>query len=210
MLAENRRLERNDDMIELIKQHFRVENTIDLSDYELKEMFLEGTGSLILDRENRIAYASLAPRTNANVITDFCERLDYKEVTFEAFDQRGVPVYHTNVVMALGEKLVVVCTDAIDQGKDEFLASLKNSGKGVLAITHEQMNCFAGNMLFVKNRLGERLVILSGSALASLDAGQKDLLSRENRMVVGHIPTIEKFGGGSVRSMLAEVFFVRN
>ncbi len=208
MLAINRRLERNTEIIEQLKRIFHIKSVIDLSPHEREQKFLEGTGSMVLDRENSIAYACISPRTNSSVMEDFCRSMDYKAITFEACDQQSIPVYHTNVLMALGDTLAVICTEAISSGKDKVIASLSKSGKKILEISYEQMNQFAGNMLFVKNKAGEKLVILSNSAFDSLSEDQLILLGQHAKPIIGKVPTIETHGGGSVRCMLAEIFLV--
>jgi hypothetical protein len=178
MQAENRRLERREDIIRQLEENFKANHVIDLSRFELKDQFLEGTGSMVLDRENKIAYACLSPRTNTEVLKAFCEYTGYKTITFNAFDQRGQAIYHTNVLMAIGSRFAVICLDSITntQEKETVIASLKENGKEIIEISFEQMNSFAGNMLEVKNTAGETLIVMSQTAYLSLIDEQKTAL----------------------------------
>lgn len=207
MQAENRRLERREDIIRQLEENFKANYVIDLSRYEAKNQFLEGTGSMVLDRENKIAYACLSPRTNAEVLKAFCDYTGYQAITFDAFDQNGQAIYHTNVLMAVGSKFAVICLDSIINSteKEAVIHSLKSTGKAIIAITFDQMNHFAGNMLEVKNNLGETLVVMSQAAFTSLTAGQKTALEKYGKLVYADINTIETNGGGSARCMMAEV-----
>ena len=207
MQAENRRLERREDIIRQLEVNFKANHVIDLSRYEAKEQFLEGTGSMVLDRENKLAYACLSPRTNAEVLKAFCDYTGYRAVTFNAFDQNGQAIYHTNVLMAIGSKFAVICLDSITnpQEREVVGASLESAGKIVIDITFNQMNRFAGNMLEVKNADGETLIVMSQTAFNSLDAGQKATLEKFGKLVYADINTIETNGGGSARCMMAEV-----
>jgi hypothetical protein len=207
MQAENRRLERREDIIGKMEENFKANHVIDLSRFEAKDQFLEGTGSMVLDRENRIAYACLSPRTNAEVLKAFCDYTGYKAVTFDAFDQNGQAIYHTNVLMAIGSKFAVICLDSITnkQKKEAVNKSLNSTGKEIIDITFDQMNHFAGNMLEVKNNEGKPLVVMSQAAFNSLNVGQKASLEKYGKLVYADINTIETNGGGSARCMMAEV-----
>lgn len=207
MQAENRRLERREDIIRQLEENFKANHVIDLSRFEAKNQFLEGTGSMVLDRENKIAYACLSPRTNAEVLKAFCEYSGYKAVTFDAFDQNGQAIYHTNVLMAIGSKFAVICLDSITNKpeKEAVTNSLKSAGKEIIGITFDQMNHFAGNMLEVRNNEGDTLVVMSQAAFTSLNEEQKAILSRYGKLVYADINTIETNGGGSARCMMAEV-----
>jgi hypothetical protein len=207
MQAENRRLERREDIIRQLEESFKANHVIDLSRFELKDQFLEGTGSMVLDRENKIAYACLSPRTNTEVLKAFCEYTGYKAITFNAFDQRGQAIYHTNVLMAIGSRFAVICLDSITntQEKETVIASLKENGKEIIEITFEQMNSFAGNMLEVKNTAGETLIVMSQTAYLSLIDEQKTALEKYGKLVYADINNIETNGGGSARCMIAEV-----
>jgi hypothetical protein len=207
MQAENRRLERREDIIRQLEENFKANHVIDLSRFELKHQFLEGTGSMVLDRENKIAYACLSPRTNTEVLKAFCEYTGYKAVTFNAFDQRGQAIYHTNVLMAIGSQFAVICLDSIPnmQEKETVIVSLKETCKEIIEITFEQMNSFAGNMLEVKNTVGETLIVMSQAAYLSLTDEQKTVLEKYGKLVYADINNIETNGGGSARCMIAEV-----
>ncbi|RFZ94232.1 amidinotransferase [Mucilaginibacter conchicola] len=207
MQAENRRLERREDIIRQLEENFAANHVIDLSRFEQKNEFLEGTGSMVLDRVNKVAYACLSPRTNAEVLKAFCDYTGYTAVTFDAFDQNGQAIYHTNVLMALGTAFAVVCLDSITDASEKELVikSLQNVGKEIVDITFDQMNHFAGNMLEVKNAAGETLVVMSKAAFDSLTVEQKASLEKYGKLVYADITTIETNGGGSARCMMAEV-----
>ncbi|MBS1530160.1 MAG: amidinotransferase [Bacteroidetes bacterium] len=211
MMAENRRLERREDIITRLEDAFRVKHVIDLSRFEQEHKFLEGTGSMVLDRENKIAYACLSPRTNKKVLEEFCHDSGYKPVFFHAADQNGMDIYHTNVLMCVGTSFVVICLDTIrdEKEKHELLASFKSTQKQMVAISFEQMNHFAGNMLEVQNKSGESLLVMSKSAWDSLNYEQKAILSSFSKPVYADISTIENSGGGSARCMMAEVHLPR-
>ncbi|GAA4333506.1 arginine deiminase-related protein [Mucilaginibacter gynuensis] len=207
MQAENRRLERREDILRDLQDNFKVAHVNDLSRYELEDKFLEGTGSMVLDRENKIAYACISPRTNEDVLQAFSEQSGYKTVLFHAFDQNGKAIYHTNVLMAMGSKYVVICLDTItnDDELEQVIDAFSSTGKEIIPISFEQMNHFAGNMLEIQNKDGESLLVMSKSAWDSLDNEQKELLSSYSKPVYADINTIETLGGGSARCMMAEV-----
>ena len=207
MQAQNRRLERREDIIRLLEESFKANHVIDLSRFEVKNQFLEGTGSMVLDRENKIAYACLSPRTNAEVLKAFCDYTGYKAVTFDALDQNGQAIYHTNVLMAIGSKFAVICLDSITEHfeKELVIKSLTDTGKEIIDISFNQMNRFAGNMLEVRNNKGETLIVMSQAAYNSLDAEQISALEKYGKLIYADISTIETNGGGSARCMMAEV-----
>jgi len=207
MQAENRRLERREDIITELEDNFEVKHVIDLSRFEHQGQFLEGTGSMALDRDNKIAYACLSPRTSQEVLDTFCKQTEYKSVTFHAFDQNDFAIYHTNVMMCVGSNFSVACLDSItdDTEKEEFIHSLKNTGKQIINISFDQMTHFAGNMLEVKNHAGETLIVMSKSAFNALNFQQKAVLSSFGKLIYADISTIETNGGGSARCMIAEV-----
>jgi hypothetical protein len=207
MQAENRRLERREDIIRQLEERFSANHIIDLSRFEAKNQFLEGTGSMVLDRVNKIAYACISPRTNAEVLKAFCDYTGYKPVTFNAYDQNGLAIYHTNVLMAVGSHFAVICLESITdiEERQAVTASLKSTQKDIIDITFGQMNRFAGNMLEVKNGLGETLVVMSQAAFNSLTVNQKTALEQYGRLIYADIATIETNGGGSARCMMAEV-----
>jgi hypothetical protein len=208
MQAENRRLERSLQVIEDLEKRFFIENVIDFTNYEATGKFLEGTGSMVLDRVNKMAYACLSPRTNPDVLNDFAEKLGYRIVSFHATDSQGKKIYHTNVVMSVGDSFAVVCLECIRDEKERFHVrnTLERSGKEVIAITMKQLNHFAGNMLQVINQRGERLLVMSSQAYESLSLVQIRTLEKYARLVEFGLDTIETNGGGSARCMMAEVF----
>ena len=207
MQAENRRLERREDIITNLEDTFKVNHVIDLSRFEADHRFLEGTGSMVLDREHKIAYACLSPRTDKQVLDVFCEQTGYKAISFEAADEHGKAIYHTNVLMCVGSKFAVICADSIPNPHERIvvLESLKSTQKEVITIGFEQMNHFAGNMLEVKNNKGETLIVMSKNAFNALDNEQKTTLEKYGNLVYADINTIETNGGGSARCMMAEV-----
>jgi hypothetical protein len=209
MLAENRRLERRLDLIEALsaKHGFHAARVIDLTRHEHTGRYLEGTGSLVLDRIHRVAYACVSPRTDLDVLGDFAQQLDYDIVAFEAHDASGQALYHTNVLMSVGERFAAVCLEAIRADeRGGVLSQLRGSGRAVLELSHEQMNAFAGNMLELGSSLTGSVVAMSERARDALTAEQRATLeAHAGPIVAASIPTIEKLGGGSVRCMLAEV-----
>lgn len=208
MAAPNRREERKEHFLTIIKKNFKVTRTVDLTHYEEEGLFLEGTGSLVLDRENKIAYACRSPRTNDKPLEDFCTQLGYTPVTFEATDQNGTQIYHTNVMMCVGTCYAVVCLDAVTnpQEREKLMESLNRSGKKIIGITFGQMNNFAGNMLELSGAEGRKLLVMSASARKSLTPEQNRELSKTYRLLSPQLETIETNGGGSARCMIAEIF----
>ncbi|HTD39728.1 MAG TPA: arginine deiminase-related protein [Mucilaginibacter sp.] len=207
MMAENRRLERREDIIMGLEDEFKVKHVIDLSRFEHENKFLEGTGSMVLDRENKIAYACLSPRTDKEVLDLFCAESGYKPILFHAVDQNDMDIYHTNVLMCIGSSFAVICLDSIkdESEKEKVINSLRSTQKQIISISFEQMNHFAGNMLEVQNQAGESLVVMSKSAWGSLSYEQKTILSSFSKPIYSDISTIENNGGGSARCMIAEV-----
>ena len=209
MEAPNRRTERRADIIDnLSAEHgFHVTEILDLSKHEEAGHYLEGTGSMVLDRRNRVAYACLSSRTQLDPLGDFAQQMDYDVVSFDAVDRDGVPIYHTNVLMNVGEAMAVICDEAIvseDQRK-AVLARLRDTGHEVLSLSYDQLDAFAGNMLELRNNDGERVVAMSTQAWESLDSNQRKTLQSNGKIVHSPIETIERSAGGSVRCMLAEV-----
>lgn len=207
MQAENRRLERREDIISKLEDRFNVRHIIDLSRFENEDKFLEGTGSMVLDRENKIAYACISPRTNREVLALFCEQTRYKEVNFHAYDAYHQAIYHTNVLLCIGSKFAVICLDSIteDNEKNAVTTILKLTHKEIITISFEQMNQFAGNMLEVKNKDGETLIVMSQNAFNALNKNQITGLEKYGKLIYADITTIENNGGGSARCMMAEV-----
>lgn len=207
MFSENRRLERRDDIIFTLQDTFKISKVNDLSFYEAENIYLEGTGSMVLDRENRIAYACLSLRTNQKVLEDFCSKSGYTAITFHATDGEGFPIYHTNVMMCVGNQFAVVCLETIkdiDERK-KLSKSLHSNGKEIIEITLDQMNHFAGNMLQVKNKESRHLLVMSEQAYLSLTKKQVNALEKYSEIIYSPLNTIEKNGGGSARCMLAEI-----
>jgi hypothetical protein len=207
MFSENRRLERRDDIISTINAGFAVSQVIDLSAYEKDNIYLEGTGSLVLDRQNKIAYACLSLRTSEKVLEDFSRRTGYKAIVFNAADADGFPIYHTNVMMCIGSNFAVICLDAIPNNdeREKVSQSLAVTGKEIIRISLDQMNHFAGNMLELKNNQGQSLLVMSEQAYLSLHPGQISALEKHSKLISSPLYTIEKNGGGSARCMLAEI-----
>ena len=209
MEAENRRTERRSDIIDyLVNDACRqVTEVIDLSAHEDAGHFLEGTGSMVLDRANRIAYACVSTRTHLDPLGEFAQRMGYDVVAFDAVDSDGVPIYHTNVLMNVGEQLAVICAEAIprDEQRQAVLARLRETGHDILNLTCAQMDAFAGNMLELRNKHGMRVLAMSQQAYDSLNEEQLATLAANARIVSAPIDNIESSAGGSVRCMLAEV-----
>jgi hypothetical protein len=208
MLAVNRRWERREELIAQVADAgaFRISRTIDLSPHEARGQYLEGTGSMVLDRIAHIAYVCLSPRTHLDALGDFAQQLDYELLTFDAADAAGQPIYHTNVLMAIGSRFAIVCGAAIadQRQRNAVFASLQATGHEIIEITPRQMHEFAGNVLELNGADGP-VVALSTTAWRALDSAQRPALERHARIVCVDIPCIERSGGGGVRCMLAEV-----
>ena len=209
MEAENRRTERRRDIVDSLGNDAGrfISEVVDLSEHEASGHYLEGTGSMVLDRTNHVAYACVSSRTHLDPLGDFAQRLGYDVVAFEAVDSTGVPIYHTNVLMNVGEKLAVICDEAIqrDDQREAVLARLRETAHDVVHLSYAQLDAFAGNMLELRNDQGERVLAMSQQARDSLDADQVALLTANARIVSVPIDNIESAAGGSVRCMLAEV-----
>jgi hypothetical protein len=208
MLALNRRDERREEVLQQVARegHFRVLRTVDLSARETEGKYLEGTGSMVLDRPHRVAYACLSPRTDLDVLGEFAQKLDYELVTFDALDEGGRPIYHTNVMMAVGTAFAVVCGASIpdERHRSAVFSKLRAAGHELVDISRAQMLQFAGNVLELAAPSGKRLV-LSTTALQSLLPAQRQVLERHAQLLPVAIPHVERFGGGGVRCMLAEI-----
>lgn len=211
MFAPNRRTERRED-VPLVLEHqfgFDVRQIIDFTEFESHNKFLEGTGSIVLDRINRKAYAALSDRTDARALEHFCDQLDFEPVAFQAFqtvDNQRLPIYHTNVMMSIGSGYAVVCLDCIDSDDErkQVVDAIAQDGLELIAITEEQVNQFAGNMLELTGDEGPVLV-MSASAYQSLVPGQIEKLQQHTTLLHAPLPTIETCGGGSARCMIAEI-----
>jgi len=212
MYAENRRDERRSEIIQYVIDHgFKLLDIVNYTLWEKQNQFLEGTGSMVLDHRNRIAYAALSDRTDKTLFLQFCSDFNYTALCFfanQTVDGKRLPVYHTNVMMCIGEQYAVVCLDSIDNISEHnaVVDSLAVAGKEIISISEEQMLCFAGNMLQVENKDGKYYLVLSSSAYDSLTENQIHQLSVYNELIIVEIPTIEKLGGGGARCMMAEVF----
>lgn len=205
MLHQNRRIERRADIIQQICKS--PEKMIDLSDLENENLFLEGTGSLVIDHDYKIAYAVISPRTSEKALQIFEQKTGHQIVAFNAFDRAQQPIYHTNVVMALSPSTVVICLESIPKNQHEkLLHSFTQSKKEVLEISLQQLENFAGNMLCLKNNKGQNILVMSQTAYDSLNVVQINSLKKHHHLFPIAIPTIEKIGGGSVRCMMAELF----
>ncbi|WP_405606901.1 citrulline utilization hydrolase CtlX [Polaribacter sp. Asnod1-A03] len=212
IFAENRRLERREDiLVQLEKEGFLIDNVVDYTSAEEEQFFLEGTGSMILDRQNNKAYCALSPRADEELFIEFCEDFEYTPVVFTAYqtvNNSREAIYHTNVMMCVAENFAIVCLSSIDDKKERknLLKHLKEDGKKVIDITEEQVNNFAGNMLQVKGANDERFLIMSDAAFKSLSQSQKAQINNYCKIISSPLDTIEFCGGGSARCMMAEVF----
>ena len=208
MYAPNRRAEKREDILKLLAEKFVVKDVQDWSEFEVQGKFLEGTGSMVIDHENKVIYTCYSPRTDISVLEKFADENKYRAIAFLATDKNGHPVYHTNVVMTLCEDFAVLCEEAIEE-EWELIAIrqlLDSSGHELIRITKEQMHCFAGNMLQLKNNKGEKFLVMSQTAFDTLYEDQKEELSTRNNLLPIPIPIIEQTEGGSVRCMMAEIF----
>lgn len=216
MFAENRRLERREDILETLEDlGYEINNVVDYTSAEEEKIYLEGTGSLLLDRVNGKAYCALSPRADEDLLIEFCEDFEFTPVSFVAnqtLNDKRLPIYHTNVIMCLGEKFSVICLDSIDDKKErkDVIKHLKEDKKEIISITEEQVNSFAGNMLQVLGNNNERYIVMSNSAFESLNKQQINQLEKHGKILYSSLDTIEACGGGSARCMMAEVFLPKN
>ncbi|MEO7983540.1 MAG: arginine deiminase-related protein [Bacteroidota bacterium] len=211
MYAPNRRIEKREEILEQLANEYIIRDVQDWSEYEAEGRFLEGTGSMIIDYENKMIYACVSERTSLSVLEKYAATNGFQAIVFLATDKNGMPVYHTNVVMTLGEDFCVLCEEAIDE-EWELIAVrqlLESTNHSIIAITRDQMHCFAGNMLQVKNNKGEKMLIMSQAAFNSLRKEQKQMLEAYSALLPIAVPTIEAVEGGSVRCMMAEIFLER-
>ncbi|PJB12722.1 MAG: amidinotransferase [Flavobacteriales bacterium CG_4_9_14_3_um_filter_40_17] len=212
MFAENRRLERRDDILERLESEgFTIENIVDYTSAEEAQIYLEGTGSLVLDRVHHKAYCALSPRADEDLVIEFCEDFEYTPVIFTAYqtvDGQRLQIYHTNVMMALAETFAVICLDSIDDKSERknVVKHLKGDGKEIIEITEKQMENFAGNMLQVKSKNGIPFMVMSEAAFQCLNQNQVNAIRKHCEILYSSLNTIEKCGGGSARCMMAEVF----
>ena len=211
MFAPNRRKERDPAIITLVMQAAGTRRILDLSDWEDKGKFLESTGSMVLDRKARVAYACRSPRTSEAVLDDFCPKRGYRPVLFDAVDRDGNPIYHTNVILSLGEDFALLCEDVVISPPEltELESGLLAGGRKIVRISYDQMRDFACNCLEVRNSDGDRFVVMSDTAKNALTAEQQAVISEGAAILPVHIPHIEEVGGGSARCMMAEVITSR-
>ena len=215
MFAENRRLERREDILEQVEQRgFLIENIVDYTSAEQEGLFLEGTGSIILDRTNRIAYCALSPRADEDLFIEFCEDFEYTPVVFTAnqtVDGERLAIYHTNVMMCVADTFAIICLDSIDDKKERknVVKQLKRHGKEIIDITEEQVNNFAGNMLQVAGKEGRNYLVMSQAAYESLSQDQILRIEKHCSIISSSLKVIEHCGGGSARCMMAEIFLPR-
>lgn len=207
MFAKNRQAERKESTLDAIYNQLTIQQTIDFSVLEKEEIYLEGTGSIIFDHPNKIAYACISPRTDENLFRKLCAELSYEPIVFEALDGKNQQIYHTNVMMCLADRYAVICLDSIQSEYERYnvVAKLQATNKIIIDITLDQVNQFAGNMLQVWNRHGKSFLVMSSSACNTLTKDQLSLLESLDTIISVEIPTIETNGGGSARCMMAEI-----
>jgi len=207
MYAKSRRGEKNKSFIKTLSNHnFNYTLLNDYTNYEIEDVFLEGTGSVVLDRVNKHAYCSISKRSNVDLFKLFCDDIGYKPISFKSYDSRGDLIYHTNVMMSIGDDFALVCFESINDKNEKILVkeSLEKSGRKIVEITLSQVDCFAGNLIQLGDKKN-KIIVISELAYSSLNNHQKNILSAESKIVNIPIPTIQKCGGGSVRCMIAEL-----
>ncbi|MGB1448253.1 MAG: citrulline utilization hydrolase CtlX [Flavobacteriaceae bacterium] len=211
MLTKNRQKEREEHIITALKHRFDVKKVIDFTPEEAKGRIVEGTGSIIFDHPNKIAYACLSERTENSLFKEICEKLDYRPLAFTALDANKHPIYHTNVMMAIGEAYAIVCLESIVnlREREMLINSFASTGHRLISISLAQMNAFAGNALELINPAGKRFLALSKTAFNALTKAQKEIITETAQLLPLDVTTIERIGGGSVRCMLAEIFTPR-
>ena len=209
MFSPNRRNERRVDIVAQLASEYNLKVDDGLLRYEEKGQFLEGTGSMILDRENHLVYACYSQRTNPELLEEFAEKIGYEVVGFHAHDDQGIPYYHTNVIMALGEHVAIICLESIESEdeKEKVVGHLNDTNKTIVDITRHQILQFAGNMLEVLNDSSQSFMVMSSAAYNSLTPSQIKKIEKHDIILHFPLPTIEKYGGGSARCMMAEIYF---
>jgi len=209
MCHQSRRAERRQDIVKDLQAKFNFTQVEDFSYFEIAHQYLEGTGSVVLDRENKIMYACLSPRTDKEVLETIAAKLNYQPVAFNAVDKNGKAIYHTNVMMSVGDAFVVICLESIknETEKTKLLNYFADTGKEIIKISYQQMEQMAGNMIQLKNQQGENIQVMSEQAFHSLNDTQITRLLMNNQIVYSDLATIEKYGGGSARCMIAEIFY---
>jgi len=210
MYAENRRAERKSSVIEFLQSNYKIENLLDITQFEKEGKFLEGTGSMVLDHQNKIAYGCLSERLDKNAFNEWCDKMQFKPIAFKAVDDKAQPIYHTNVLMCMANQFVVICLDSIpnEQERQMLLDSFARTNKEVIEISQDQLNHFAGNMLQVFDITEKPHLIMSEQAYKSLHTAQLKSLEKYNPILPISIPTIEALGGGSTRCMMAEIYLI--
>jgi len=212
MFAKNRRMERRMDILDILRdKNFEIGDILDYSKFEETRIFLEGTGSMILDRVAKKVYCALSPRADLTLLNKFCSDLGYTAIPFTAYqwsENKRLAIYHTNVLMAIGESFAILCTSSIDdlEEKNKVILELESDGKVIIDITEEQVNNFAGNALQLKNSGGDKFLLLSTTAKAILSKNQIKSIEKTSKILSVDVDTIQKYGGGSIRCMMAEVF----
>ena len=206
MMAENRRSERRPDIIDSLAGHFIIRRRLDLTKAEVQGRYLEGTGSIVFDHVNRVAYANRSPRTDEGLLDELCAELDYRPFLFDAADKSGKAIYHANVLLALGEDLAIICSACLATAdRLGLLGVLEHDGHRIVDISYEQMHCFAGNAIQLENTKGEKILVMSESAFRSLNRDQLRLLENSNTLLFSGLSSIESIGGGSARCMIAGI-----
>ena len=208
MCAQSRRFEKRDDILKQLANDFVVDDVHDWSEFEAEALFLEGTGSMVIDHDHRIIYACLSPRTHQSLVQKFAATNNFRAIVFTAHDENARLIYHTNVMMCIGEGFAVLCPKAITDHIERIAVSqlLETTGHENIYITYEQMKAFAGNMLHLKNDKGEKFIVLSQTAFNSLDKSQVKKLQNYGTLLPINVSVIEEVEGGSVRCMMAEIF----
>ncbi len=208
MFAQNRRGEKRDDILQQLANNFAIDQVYDWTEYEAEAKYLEGTGSMIIDHRNKFVYACISPRTHPAVVEKFAAANGYKAITFTAVDNEGREIYHTNVMMCIGEGFALFCPKAISDDTERIAVAqlLETTGHENIYITQEQMKSFAGNVLHLKNKKGELFIALSETAFNALTQEQKEKLQQYGKLLPFNVSTIERVNGGSVRCMIAEIF----
>jgi len=211
MYAENRRAERKSTVLDFLHSNYKIQNVLDLTDLEKEGKFLEGTGSMVLDHQNKIAYGCLSERLDKEAFTNWCDKMQFNPIAFKAVDDKAQPIYHTNVLMCMGNQFVVICLESIpnELEKQMLLESFLQTNKEVITISQDQLNHFAGNMLQVFDMHEKPHLIMSEQAHASLHPAQVKSLEKYNPILPISIPTIEALGGGSTRCMMAEIHLIK-
>ena len=208
MFAQNRRAERKQDVLGAIRRHYSAHKTIDLTFWENENKFLEGTGSIILDHSNKIAYACSSIRTDENIFIEFCKLMNFEPMLFNSFDEDKNPIYHTNVMLSIGENLAIICAESIsdENERKSVINSLQKSKKEIIEISMDQMKRFCANVIEVLSRDNESYLIMSESARNAFTTEQKEVIKKHCKIISSPLQTIEQAGGGSARCMIAEIF----